>query len=189
MGGRGGPLWRRFTYRLPPVPSPSAPSAKQSSPAPGALEEVTSDGTSSTQTTHFLTWLDTLLSTWHARHMRPTASASNTADAYASGTSMPQSPGSQGSDSAQFGHANAHEQAAAAAAPSHGPEQHRSTGRGSADIHQDVSGLPFDFWGGLVGYLGYELKAECGGRQAHASPTPDAMLFLADRCACPCQPA
>lgn len=41
--------------------------------------------------------------------------------------------------------------------------------------------LPFDFWGGLVGYLGYELKAECGGVAAHRAPTPDVAYFLADR--------
>ena len=41
--------------------------------------------------------------------------------------------------------------------------------------------LPFDFWGGYVGYLGYELKAECGGDNAHQAPTPDAAMFLADR--------
>ena len=41
--------------------------------------------------------------------------------------------------------------------------------------------LPFDFWGGFVGYLGYELKAECGGENAHQAPTPDAAMFLADR--------
>ena len=41
--------------------------------------------------------------------------------------------------------------------------------------------LPFDFWGGLVGYLGYELKAESGGSAAHASDLPDAAFFLADR--------
>ena len=46
---------------------------------------------------------------------------------------------------------------------------------------EDAAALPFNFWGGLVGYLGYELKAECGGRAAHAAPTPDAALFLADR--------
>ncbi|GAX75688.1 hypothetical protein CEUSTIGMA_g3131.t1 [Chlamydomonas eustigma] len=45
----------------------------------------------------------------------------------------------------------------------------------------DAKGLPFNFWGGLVGYLGYELKAECGGQNAHTSPTPDAAFFLADR--------
>ena len=42
-------------------------------------------------------------------------------------------------------------------------------------------GLPFNFWGGFVGYLGYELKAECGGANSHAAPTPDAAFFLADR--------
>ena len=41
--------------------------------------------------------------------------------------------------------------------------------------------LPFDFWGGLVGYLGYELKAESGGDAAHTSSVPDAAFFLADR--------
>jgi len=41
--------------------------------------------------------------------------------------------------------------------------------------------LPFDFNGGFVGYLGYELKAECGGRLAHRSPHADACLIFADR--------
>ena len=41
--------------------------------------------------------------------------------------------------------------------------------------------LPFDFCGGLVGYLGYELKAELGGQNAHQAQTPDAAMFLADR--------
>ncbi|MCW3815838.1 aminodeoxychorismate synthase component I [Micromonospora sp. DR5-3] len=41
--------------------------------------------------------------------------------------------------------------------------------------------LPFDFALGWVGYLGYELKAECGARLAHRAPTPDAMLVFADR--------
>ncbi|MBK1699176.1 aminodeoxychorismate synthase component I, partial [Rhodovibrio salinarum] len=31
------------------------------------------------------------------------------------------------------------------------------------------------------GYLGYELKAECGGADAHAAPDPDAGLLFADR--------
>lgn len=44
-----------------------------------------------------------------------------------------------------------------------------------------AAALPFNFWGGLVGYLGYELKAECGAANAHAASTPDAVLWLADR--------
>lgn len=50
------------------------------------------------------------------------------------------------------------------------------------DIHDEsAQQLPFDFWGGFVGYLGYELKAECGGDNAHEAATPDAAMFLADR--------
>lgn len=41
--------------------------------------------------------------------------------------------------------------------------------------------LPFDFNGGFVGYLGYELKAECGARLFHTSPQPDARFIFADR--------
>ncbi|GMH37899.1 hypothetical protein BSKO_05783 [Bryopsis sp. KO-2023] len=44
-----------------------------------------------------------------------------------------------------------------------------------------LKALPFNFWGGYVGYLGYELKALCGGENAHRSPTPDACFLLADR--------
>lgn len=41
--------------------------------------------------------------------------------------------------------------------------------------------LPFDFRPGFVGYFGYELKAETGGRAAHRSTRPDAWLIFADR--------
>jgi para-aminobenzoate synthetase len=43
------------------------------------------------------------------------------------------------------------------------------------------SELPFEFNLGYVGYLGYELKAECGGEEWHSAPTPDAALLFADR--------
>ncbi|MCE9616424.1 MAG: aminodeoxychorismate synthase component I [Lentisphaerae bacterium] len=41
--------------------------------------------------------------------------------------------------------------------------------------------LPFDFCGGLVGYLGYEMKAACGASPGHASPYPDAAFMRVDR--------
>src|SRR3954454_20456126 len=40
--------------------------------------------------------------------------------------------------------------------------------------HVPGNALPFDFIGGFVGYFGYELKAECGGRAVHRSTQPDA---------------
>ena len=42
-------------------------------------------------------------------------------------------------------------------------------------------GLPTDFALGWVGYLGYELKADCGAAAVHRSPEPDAMLLFSDR--------
>lgn len=47
--------------------------------------------------------------------------------------------------------------------------------------HDSGDELPFDFDCGFVGYLGYELKADCDGRRAHDSAHPDAALLFADR--------
>ncbi|MGA9761149.1 MAG: aminodeoxychorismate synthase component I [Gaiellaceae bacterium] len=41
--------------------------------------------------------------------------------------------------------------------------------------------LPFDFNLGYVGFLGYEMKADCGASEAHAAPTPDAAFVFCDR--------
>ncbi len=41
--------------------------------------------------------------------------------------------------------------------------------------------VPFDFALGWVGYLGYELKAECGGDFSHRAEQPDASFLFADR--------
>ena len=41
--------------------------------------------------------------------------------------------------------------------------------------------VPFDFNCGFVGYLGYELKGDCGGSLVHRSPLPDAAFVFADR--------
>jgi para-aminobenzoate synthetase len=43
------------------------------------------------------------------------------------------------------------------------------------------SGVPVEFAGGFVGYLGYELKAECGSNGRYRSPLPDACFVFADR--------
>ncbi|WP_431963072.1 aminodeoxychorismate synthase component I [Nocardia sp. bgisy134] len=45
----------------------------------------------------------------------------------------------------------------------------------------EIPDLPFDFACGYVGYLGYEVKADCGANAAHRAPTPDAQWIFADR--------
>ncbi|NNH75883.1 aminodeoxychorismate synthase component I [Nocardia uniformis] len=41
--------------------------------------------------------------------------------------------------------------------------------------------VPFDFVGGYVGYLGYEMKADCGAAATYRAPAPDAQWIFADR--------
>ena len=48
-------------------------------------------------------------------------------------------------------------------------------------LSADAPELPFDFTCGFAGYLGYELKADCGGKLVHHSALPDAALLLCDR--------
>jgi para-aminobenzoate synthetase len=47
--------------------------------------------------------------------------------------------------------------------------------------HVAGADLPFAFNCGFVGYLGYEMKRECGASFAHRAPFPDARFLLADR--------
>lgn len=47
--------------------------------------------------------------------------------------------------------------------------------------HTELPDLPFDFACGYVGYLGYEVKADCGANAAHRASTPDAQWIFADR--------
>lgn len=74
------------------------------------------------------------------------------------------------------------------------------TGRGKVETHHETvfdylrreqarlrggvaapDGLPFDFACGFAGYLGYELKADCGGGRTQDAPLPDAAFVFADR--------
>jgi para-aminobenzoate synthetase len=48
-------------------------------------------------------------------------------------------------------------------------------------LQVEIPDLPFDFALGWVGYLGYELKAQCGGNRVHRSTEPDAVMVFADR--------
>lgn len=46
---------------------------------------------------------------------------------------------------------------------------------------KDYEGLPFDFYGGYIGYLGYGLKVECGmSVNRHKAGAPDAAFFFSD---------
>ncbi|MEE1782376.1 aminodeoxychorismate synthase component I [Streptomyces sp. SP17BM10] len=48
-------------------------------------------------------------------------------------------------------------------------------------IRTELPDLPFEFALGWVGYLGYELKAQCGAAAAHRAEDADATMVFADR--------
>lgn len=48
-------------------------------------------------------------------------------------------------------------------------------------ISSPTGDLPFEFQCGFAGYLGYELKAECGAARGHRSEFPDAAFVFAAR--------
>jgi para-aminobenzoate synthetase len=48
-------------------------------------------------------------------------------------------------------------------------------------IEPPPADLPPGLMGGFVGYLGYELKADCGSPNVHRADTPDAVMMLANR--------
>ncbi len=45
----------------------------------------------------------------------------------------------------------------------------------------DIPDLPFEFDCGFVGYLGYEMKSECGCAPGHPTNHPDAAFIFSDR--------
>jgi para-aminobenzoate synthetase len=55
---------------------------------------------------------------------------------------------------------------------------HREMGRIEVD---PPAGVERGLVGGYVGYLGYELKADCGSPNVHSSDMPDAAMMLANR--------
>ncbi|MEA2141656.1 MAG: para-aminobenzoate synthetase [Solirubrobacteraceae bacterium] len=63
----------------------------------------------------------------------------------------------------------------------HGETLFDHLSRELARLHTESPELPFDLNGGFVGYLGYELKADCGAAAAHEAELPDAFLLLTDR--------
>ena len=116
MGTRGGPLWQRIAYHLPPPVEQSCGDAQPPSRRGTVIsEDVNGSITSLELSASFWDFLEAQMSRY------------------------------------QFGQAS----------------------------HTE---LPFDFCGGFVGYLGYELKAETCGDNVFQSPYPDASMFLVDRC-------
>ncbi|KAG2448362.1 hypothetical protein HYH02_006944 [Chlamydomonas schloesseri] len=174
MGGRGGPLWRKLTYKLPP-PQQQQPGVTSSLPINVSTQQqaeqvhdADSDAGSATSSS------------------ASASSASGTAcsSAAAGGGSASAPPHAAHTVPAGTLTVESCSGAAASGAVADGLLSHlqRLLARERLRVDPDAAAaLPFNFWGGLVGYLGYELKAECGAANVHAASTPDAVLWLADR--------
>lgn len=158
MGGRGGPLWKRITYRLP-----ASPADAQASPLHSAAAQQ--------QQQHLANGNGHV----HAgEHSSANGHANGTSHSSSSDGSCSQGPGVVVEEDAWGRTRQLH-------IPFFQYLKQLLASHKLVVSEQEAQALPFNFWGGLVGYLGYELKAECGGSAAHASPTPDAALLFADR--------
>ena len=166
MGGKGGSLWQLFTYKQAPPP-----------PTPSFLEPVAAPAT-------------------------PPIHSSIDSRGVASSSGSPSSLAASSSNSSSQAPCSGIHPASTSTPPCTGILTRQDVlGRRSqqpcssflsfldeqlrqlrlAITAEAAAGLPFNLWGGLVGYLGYELKAECGGANVHSSPYPDAAFFLADQ--------
>ena len=132
MGSRGGPLWQRITYKLPPPPQPPTPHPHQP-PSASSPHQI--------------------------------SSATDTQQSPCGTLTLEDAQGQISSQQASLWDYLKQQLQAYRVQPDGGTTEQ----------------LPFDFCGGLVGYLGYELKAELGGQNAHQAATPDAAMFLSDR--------
>lgn len=154
MGGRGGPLWKRITYKLPPpTEAPHQNKSNEHAAVRPAGDQCPSSGGAS-NSGHAA---DTGTDSCEDSTSQPSPCAGQFQIEHVDGTCT-------SSQQAFFEYLDAQLQ--------------RQKLRISSDA---ASQLPFNFWGGFVGYLGYELKAECGGKNTHASGMPDTALFFCDR--------
>ncbi|KAL3160886.1 hypothetical protein ABBQ38_009278 [Trebouxia sp. C0009 RCD-2024] len=185
FGGRGGPLWQRISYKLPTPTGSPAPVGGRLPASDKPLEDGGTDPSA---------------------HPYPPSSGLGSQPEHSPQAGMPQQlhacshpPHSRAPRQAPGHHQ--HARSRRQADRQHGSltvedvsgniTQHQTSVWDHLghqlkvhriDIHDEsAQQLPFDFWGGFVGYLGYELKAECGGDNAHEAATPDAAMFLADR--------
>lgn len=187
FGGRGGPLWQRISYQLPAPPAPpSMPQHHSSSQQPKhASQHVDAH--------------DSVASLPAQLQHRPTAGSDDQRNAK---QDQSRQPGLEPEPARPLASSpSAHAEATQSVEQQPGTltvedASHCITQQNVSiwdylrdQLHQHkiqldeetAQQLPFDFWGGYVGYLGYELKAECWGDNVHQSPSPDAAMFLADR--------
>ncbi|GLI69063.1 hypothetical protein VaNZ11_013606, partial [Volvox africanus] len=203
MGGRGGQLWRKLTYKLP-LPTSTA-AAHQPTSQPASQFEAQPSRGDGVNDRRQLPSLDSEDQPTGAPHNTDNDGASSSSTAGACSFSYELSP--------TMGPSSCTTASTAAAQSAPHPACTTALGGGTVSVEKPdgyvvrmaapsgflgflegllerqrllvepeaAAQLPFNFWGGLVGYLGYELKAECGGSNVHTSTTPDAVMYLADR--------